>query len=133
LGPGVRVIGTLLGQMVAERVEGGGCAPLAHTLPPASPSNESKPADGTAVDSDSATTGIRWLTSALVTSVRLASAMAWAGSPRSERPRRDRAPPTSRSRGSEFAMTHLPSNRRYMTEAGSGWVRLECYRRSASA
>src|SRR6478735_2869813 len=55
-------------------------APLAQTLLAWSSTTASAPVEGTAMDSDSETTGIRLLTSTLVTSVRWASAIACPGS-----------------------------------------------------
>ena len=80
-------------------------APLVHTLPAGSWNSPSVPVKGTAVDSDSATTGIRWLTSTLVTSVRLASAIAWPDQPRRLLRRPGHLPATSQSR-----VASLPSN-----------------------
>src|SRR6476619_1803099 len=55
-------------------------APLAQTLLAWSSTTASALVEGTAMDSDSETTGIRLLTSTLVTSVRWASAIACPGS-----------------------------------------------------
>jgi len=68
------------GHMVVERIERGRCRTTCPDIACVSSTTASAPVEGTAMDSDSETTGIRLLTSTLVTSVRWASAMACAGS-----------------------------------------------------